>query len=105
MSATLGQTVRKSGSMAPNVTTGVVSDLSKDAPITYQQGTAGFVRQIAIEGVNGQPFAQKGDSGSLVVDAATLRPVGLVCATDDQSGITLANPIDAVLNNLGVALA
>lgn len=61
-----------------------------------------FDRQILISG-NG--FSAGGDSGSLVVAARggiARRPVGLLFA--GNSTTTLANPINAVLNQLGVTI-
>lgn len=58
--------------------------------------TARFVNQVATT-----PIAQPGDSGSLVVDASR-RAVGLLFAGSAQ--ISLANPIEAVLQRLGVTL-
>jgi hypothetical protein len=95
------QSVKKSGGNPPYVTLGVVSDVSADFPVNYPQGTFGFVNQILVRGVGGA-FGFGGDSGALVVDAATLRAVGLLFAVDDSLG--LVNPIHAVLNSLEVKI-
>lgn len=95
------QTVKKSGMNAPGVTLGVVFDVSADFPVTYQQGTFGFIDQILVRGVGGA-FGFGGDSGSLVVDATSLAAVGLMFATDGELG--LINPIKTVLDDLEVRL-
>jgi len=95
------QEVIKSGAMS-GVTHGLVIKLDEDHSIPYGSSNAGFVKQIGICGIGGQPFAEQGDSGSLVLDAATKQPIALVFAVDAISGITLANPIQDVLDSLGV---
>ncbi|MGL5034850.1 MAG: hypothetical protein ACRC6M_13720, partial [Microcystaceae cyanobacterium] len=47
-------------------------------------------------------FSLVGDSGSLVVDAATLRPVGLLVA--GGTGFTLASAIAPILARFQVAI-
>ena len=49
----------------------------------------------------GRPFSMPGDSGSLIVDAETKRPVGLLFAGDGD-GSTFANRIDKVVNALTI---
>jgi hypothetical protein len=64
-----------------------------------------FRGQLAIEGDNFL-FSDAGDSGSLIVDADTLRPVGLLWggATNLQTGKdeTYANPIQDVMDELEI---
>ena len=60
---------------------------------------ARFVGQISI---SPGPFSAPGDSGSLVVTQGGNQPVGLLFAGGD--GLTIANPIDAVLQRFGVSI-
>jgi hypothetical protein len=95
--ATLGMQVRKSG-RTTGLTSGAITVL--DATITVNYGperTATFDNQI-IAG----PMSQGGDSGSLVLAADSLGAVGLLFAGSEQS--TIINPIQAVLDCLGVDL-
>jgi hypothetical protein len=65
---------------------------------------ARFVRQLVIVGIGG-PFSGPGDSGSLVVESATKRPVGLLFAGgtgNDGKDYTFANPIVNVANQLKI---
>ena len=95
------QTVKKSGRNPPHVTLGVVTDVTADIMVPYKRGALGFVQQIAIKGVGGT-FAEPGDSGSLVVDAQSLRPVGLLFA--GSSTVSFANPITRVFTYLKIAM-
>ena len=49
--------------------------------------------------INSRTFSAGGDSGSLIVDAATARPVALLFA--GSSSTTIANPIGDVMTKLG----
>ncbi len=63
--------------------------------------TKTFSNQIAIEA---NQFSDAGDSGSLVVDASDAEPVGLFFAggeTNTGVGEGIANPVSAVLSELG----
>jgi hypothetical protein len=60
--------------------------------------TSTFSNQIIVNGGN---FSASGDSGSLVVDAATARPIGLLYGGNTTS--TTANPIQDVLSALDKA--
>lgn len=65
-------------------------------------GTARFVDQIVI---GGGGFSQGGDSGSLIVlekGSGARRPVGLLFA--GSSSVTIANPIDFVLDAFNVTI-
>jgi hypothetical protein len=99
--AALYQSVRKHGRTTGH-TIGVVNDLSVDIWVNYGGNRAWFENQIAIIGVGGKDFSQGGDSGSLIVDAVSLNPVGLLFA--GGNGITFANRIDDVLNHFGVSI-
>ncbi len=58
--------------------------------------TSTFANQVIVNGGN---FSASGDSGSLIVDAATARPIGLLYGGNSTS--TTANPIQEVLAKLG----
>jgi hypothetical protein len=73
----------------------------KDCAETQPYTTKTFTNQI---GIAGEKFSDSGDSGSLVVDASNAQPVGLLFSggTDgDGTGLSVANPISDVLNELG----
>jgi hypothetical protein len=94
--ATLGMQVRKSG-RTTGFTTGTVNLLNATVSVSYGSKTARFVGQI----ITG-PMSQGGDSGSLIVDAAENKAVGLLFAGSNLS--TIFNPIDAVLAALNVTI-
>ena len=86
--------VRKHGARTLE-TAGIIEDIAADVPNIYPGvGSARFHRQIAVRRV-GPVFARRGDSGALVVEAQTLRPVGLLFAVGTP--LTFCNPIDKVL--------
>jgi hypothetical protein len=105
--ARLELTVAKSG-RTTGLTCAGVSALNLDVHVDYFQDcaetrpylTRTFTNQIAI---SGNQFADAGDSGALVVDAANAEPVGLYFAGGtDVSGVSqgVANPVSDVLNEL-----
>jgi len=81
-------------------TTGIVTDVSVDLQIEYAQGVLNFTDQIFIKGDDGQPFSAAGDSGSIIVDMKTRRPVALLFA--GSPAFTAANPLPDVLAALDV---
>lgn len=91
------------------VTHGRVSVFELDGVmVNYDIGTLRFDNQLEIEADN-EAFSAGGDSGSLIVDGASLA-VGLLFAGSDQGGehghgMTYANPIQLVLDGLDVDLA
>ena len=109
----------KSSTLAPRVnlkvkkygrttglTVGIITAINATVNVGYDSGTARFVNQIII-GPGG--FSAGGDSGSLIVadgkgktKADNRKPVGLLFA--GSSTITVANPIDAVLDRFGVTI-
>ena len=98
--AFLTQSVAKHG-RTTGLTFGTVADISLDVTVTIDGKLAYFQDQIAIVG-NYDPFAEDGDSGSLILDNPGSHPVGLLFAGD---GIhTLANPIRSVLNRFGATI-
>lgn len=70
--------------------------------VQYDRGVARFVNQVIIQGGG---FSAGGDSGSLIVGqsgAEARRPVALLFA--GGNGITVGNPISAVLSAFGVSI-
>jgi hypothetical protein len=100
MPAALYQSVRKRGRTTLH-TIGVVMDLAADVRVRYGNRVAQFSDQIAVSGVNGA-FSAGGDSGSLVVDAVTRRPVGLLFAGGGNT--TFCNHIADVLGPFRVSI-
>jgi len=95
-SAQLGQSVRKSG-RTTGYTMGSVVILDATVDIQYGERVARYERQIVTDGMS-----NPGDSGSLLVAANSLLAVGLLFAGSDQA--TIYNPINLVLDQLGVLL-
>lgn len=101
-----GRTVHKMG-RTTHYTVGTVQSTSWDTDIDYSdvfgnpEGTniARFIDQLRIVGTDG-PFSDKGDSGSLVLDADSNRPVGLLFAGDDE--VSVANNIGRVMAALAI---
>lgn len=98
ISPAMYQSVRKHGRTTGH-TVGVIMDLAADIRVRFGQELANFEDQLAIQGVNGL-FSQGGDSGSLIVDAMTRRPVGLLFAGGGNQ--TFACPINRVLSRFDV---
>jgi hypothetical protein len=99
--AVINQSVMKYG-RTTGQTKGRVWAINATVDVGYDSGVARFVNQIIITPGN---FSAGGDSGSLVVvqkgkDAR--KPIGLLFA--GSSSITVANPIDAVLETFGVTI-
>jgi len=94
--ATLGMRVRKSG-RTTGYTEGTVNLLNATVSVAYGSRTARFAGQI----ITG-PISQGGDSGSLIVDAAENKAVGLLFAGSNLS--TIFNPIDRVLAALNISI-
>ena len=102
VSPTLGLAVQKMGS-ATCVTTGTITSVGLKGTISYGQGKkAKFVDLIVI---NVQDFSAPGDSGSLILTQDPCpQAVGLLFAGSADQSQTIANPIGAVLNKLGVSM-
>jgi hypothetical protein len=101
IAASLNQPVQKYGRTTGR-TTGAVVGINATVNVGYSHGTARFVGQVVVRGP-GQ-FSRAGDSGSLIVtNNSSKRPVGLLFA-GSSDGYTIANPIGAVLNALGVTI-
>jgi S1-C subfamily serine protease len=84
-----------------HVTHGYVTAFEMDIAIGFSFGRAWFRNQIEVRGAYGS-FVEGGDSGSLAVDSNG-RAVGLIFAGGARTGIL--NPIQTVLDRLGVELA
>ncbi len=88
------------------LTVGRITAFDLDPEVNYTFGSIRFKKQIEIDSVNDMPFSLGGDSGSLVFTQSG-QPVALVFAGSAiggkrNCGLTYANPIDAVLNALGI---
>lgn len=102
ISASLEQTVQKHGRTTGR-TIGVVEDISADILINFGRSEPVlFEDQILVK--SNSAFAQPGDSGSLIVDEETLKPVALLFACNPSGTTTIANPIDLVLNYYNVTV-
>jgi len=108
--AVIGQSVKKSG-RTTGLTVGTITAVDATIDVSYSQECGGggnnvarFKNQILIEA---SAFCAAGDSGSLIVEntATNPRAVGLLFAGNSNGSVTIANPINAVLNSLGVAMA
>ena len=93
-------------------TVGHVSDPVYDTYVDYSPafgnplGTniAYFVDQLRINpSSNFTRFSNFGDSGSLVLDANTNEPIGLLFAGDPTAGYAVCNHIDRVMNGLNIS--
>jgi hypothetical protein len=96
-----GRTTGLTCSTVDSIDLAVKVDYYKDCAETQPYYTKTFTGQI---GVGGNSFSDSGDSGSLIVDASNAQPVGLFYAggTDGSgNGLSVANPIGDVLNELG----
>ena len=93
-----GQRVHKSGRSTGH-TRGEVIDVSVDLKIFYRSGILRFEEQMLIEGAD---FSRPGDSGALIVEEESHRPVGLLFAGSPSH--TVANPIAEVLAALEVEI-
>jgi len=90
------QSVRKNGA-ATNHTLGVITHLNVDISIFTATGELlKYNDAFAVLGAGGQ-FSQGGDSGALIVDAATKAPVGLLVGGETDGARTFAIPISRIL--------
>lgn len=95
-------TVRKIGARTGH-TLGTIIGMQNLPQVPYQPAggsvfQVNMEQQLVIEGSGGVPFSQGGDSGSLIVEANSFRPVALLFAGDEAAPFwTYANPISAVL--------
>ena len=103
VSASIDQIVQKRGRTTRR-RDGVVVDISGDFWVDYDSGSAWFEDQIVVESrdFSPAPFSDSGDSGSLILTQRR-EPVALLFA-GSESGITVANPIELVLNHYNVTV-
>ena len=95
-----GRTTGLTCSTVNTVDLSVQVDYYYDCAETKPYYTKTYVNQI---GMPGASFADSGDSGALVLDAANAQPVGLFFASgadDSNHGFSVANPIQDVLREL-----
>ncbi len=95
-----GRTTGLTCSTVNTVNLSVQVDYYYDCAETHPYYTKTFVNQI---GMPGASFADSGDSGALVLDAANAQPIGLFFASgadDSNHGFSVANPIHDVLSEL-----
>lgn len=103
--AAIGMAVRKRG-RTTNLTASTVASVDATVSVPYGDGlgTRTLRNQIRINRPAAGPrFSDRGDSGSVIVDDDE-RVVGLLFAGAVDGSTTFANPIAAVLNELGVDL-
>jgi hypothetical protein len=96
----LGDALKKSGA-STGVTTGEYQYLTT-FNVPYPAGQARFVDQIGIDG-GGIVFADRGDSGAVVLDDSN-KVAGLLFCSASQSYLGFANPIADVESELGVTV-
>jgi len=108
--AFVGQAVKKSG-RTTGLTRSSVEAINASVNVGYSDEcngnsfTKSYTGQILVTGrVKGKSFLSGGDSGSLMVEDVNNSPraVGLLFAGSSQ--IAVANPINDVLNHLGVSM-
>lgn len=105
---TVGLPVQKMG-RTTCLTTGLIAALDANLVVNYSDTQkpklAKFVNQILVSGSASTPqFSAAGDSGSLIVtDDSCPRAVALLFA-GSSGGLTIANPISAVLSGLNVSM-
>jgi hypothetical protein len=108
VAAFVGQAVKKSG-RTTGLTRSTISGLNGTVNVGYETECGGtsftktFTGQIIITNTRSK-FLNSGDSGSLMVEDVTTNPraVGLLFAGSTTTAV--ANPIGAVLSNLGVSM-
>jgi hypothetical protein len=99
LDAFVGMTVRKVG-RTTGPTTGQIMSVAARIRVNYENGrSAQFQNQIMIQSLDGSPFSQGGDSGSLILSVNPARPVALLFAGTDQQ--TFAAPIKVVSDAFG----
>lgn len=102
--ASLNLSVQKYG-RTTSLTSGTVTAINGIVNVGYSAGTARFVNQVIVQ--SNKPFIKAGDSGSLLVTKSAIaanNPVGLLFAGDTSGKFAVANPIGAVLTELGVTI-
>ena len=104
-SVSLNDPVRKSGAKS-GLTAGKVRGKNLSVIVDYPGGVqALFDDQVGIVSTKGgKNFSEQGDSGSIVVDSQD-RAVGLLMSCLSGTDLTIANPIQQVLQHFQVTIA
>jgi hypothetical protein len=103
ISAAVNMAVEKVG-RETGYTTGKIEDVSVTIKVDYGSGTLRFIDQILISADGKKkPFCGGGDSGSLVVDRKSKRPVGLLFG-GATGRFAVANHVSDVLQHLGATI-
>ena len=102
IAAAVKMAVEKTG-RETGYTTGKIEDVRATIKVDYGSGTLKFVDQIMIRADGKKPFCGGGDSGSLVVDRNSKRPVGLLFG-GAAGRLAVANHVSDVLQHLGVTI-
>jgi hypothetical protein len=100
VAAVEGAKVEKSG-RTTSYTTGTIRDVAATVKVRYDLGMLTFTDQILIVGGT-KSFSNEGDSGSLIVEQKSKRPVGLLFGGTETH--TIANHIEDVLKELKVTI-
>jgi hypothetical protein len=95
------RSVRKYGA-GTGLTLGVITDAHADVTLELGTGSYLFADVIQVVGAGGV-FSTGGDSGALVVDALTSRPIGLIIG--GKGNRSFVSPIKVILQRFGVQLA
>ena len=98
--AAIGMNAEKVGRTS-GFTQGQVFDISATVKVGYSMGTVIFDDQVLVRG-NAGAFSAAGDSGSLIVDAASGQGTALLFA--GSATMTIGNHLQNVLSALGVTL-
>jgi hypothetical protein len=100
----LGLRVKKQGCIS-GTTTGKLKIKNLSVIIKYDTGEeALFDKQLGIISTEPSNFAERGDSGSIVVDDNE-NAVGLLFSITQGVDLSFVNPVEAILNELQIALA
>lgn len=83
-------------------TDGVVQSVDAIVTVNYGAGVAAFGGIVVVRKPDGV-FCKPGDSGALVVDAATRRPIGILFGQAARGEFGLVAPIGATLEALAAA--
>jgi hypothetical protein len=100
LAAEQGFIVRKRG-RTTGLTRGHIHDPEATLKVRYRTGSVLLSEQFLVKGLDGVPFSESGDSGSLVVEERTRQPVGLLCGGSVR--FTIVTPIHRVLETLALS--
>jgi len=106
-----GMVVRKIGRTTGDTSGMIVAQAVGFVPVAMEvsqfRGTIYFDNIYIIQGAGGQPFSDRGDSGSLIVNtdaAGQKHATGLLFAGSGDQSLTFMIPIDKVLGHFNVTL-